>query len=869
MTTSSLRVADRMRVLERADYEAAAGFSLPERQIPEPITFFRITDLARFWDDPQSGRESLAERQQALITSLYGSRTPWVYLITGLGGSAAVFVGAPCRESEARQWEQFLAAQLPGSSWRMDRPPHQIMSGVTGFPYVASLSGNPSVAVTNNRQPAPGHRSSGLATLLETMAGCRWSYIVVSKPLTDQELTDSLHGLEGELAETKSSFLRRGSAEENNNPLVARYVSLLESAHRKFLLGQKEGMWDVQSYLLTDREVDCQRGARALHAAFGGPASEPQPIRIKIGSRAQMTAGGATMTTRLNTAEVAMWAGLPGREVAGLQVSDYVAFGLSCEENAKDSLALGVIMSGGTTTPRWYSVSKDSLSKHVFIAGVPGAGKTRTCFYLLSQLWREHGIPWLVVEPSMKSEYRALLQSSIGPDLQVWTAGDESVAPLRMNPLEVLSGVHVQTHIGGLATIFKAAFAMDAPLPYVLDEAIYRVYEERGWDFVSGKHPNGGADCQPTLGDLLDTSARVIHDLGYDNQLKGNIQAALKTRLTSLMRGAKGLMLNVRLSTPMESLLAVPTVVEFSAIGDEDEKAFLVGCILLKLTQYRQTAGLTTRGLQHLTLIEEAHRLLRNVPETVGSSVANPRRQAVEAFSNMLAELRAYGEGLMVVDQTPSKLVPDVIKNSGLKIVHRLTSEEERTLVGGSMSLNEAQTRFLSSLPAGQVIVCSGGSANACRVGIPDHAGREGYLREFPSNAAVKAHMQKHLEEVQHPLDSAATRIPTTVESPPVAESFPPHLRQFQRAVVAYTNQRAGKLEAEFLAAAIHGFDALWQFGSRIALNILPRPVLGADAAFVVVMAIAGQVGMGGGDILVLRRNMTRLWTKQTRGGQP
>ncbi|MFZ4397717.1 MAG: ATP-binding protein [Kiritimatiellia bacterium] len=774
-------------------------------------------------------------------------------------------MGILCRDGEESSWPQRFAAQLPGSSWRMDQPTQQILGKLAGFSTVACISGNPSIGACGAEQTKTDLRSPGLESLFESMAGVRWAYMVLARPLNDQELNEDLQRTEMELQETNSAYLRRGSAEENNNPQVTRYVALLESAQEKLIQGQKHGMWDVQSYLMTDTMSDCERGTQALHAAFSGPDSAPQPLRIKSGSRNGIREPSARMTTRLNTAEVAALASLPRREVPGLQVTDHVPFGMTGCAGGQSAIALGTLMSCGTSTSLWFEIQKDSLNKHMFVAGVPGSGKTRTCLYLLTQLWREHQTPWLVLEPSMKSEYRTLLRSSLGADLRIFTAGDESVSPLRMNPMEVPRGVHVQTHIGYLTTLFKAAFAMEAPMPYVLDDAIHHVYEEHGWDLVSGTHSSGGNECQPTLADLLVTCNKVVQDLGYDNQLKANIQAALRTRLTSLMRGAKGRMLNVTKSISIDDLLSAPTVIEFAAIGDDDEKAFLLGCILLKLAQHRQTQGLATAGLRHVTLIEEAHRLLRNVPETMGTSVANPRRQAVEAFSNMLAELRAYGEGLVVVDQMPSKLVPDVIRNSGIKVVHRLVAEEERKIVGGAMSLNEPQTRFLSALSAGQAIVYADGNANACRVLIPDQAGREGYLKDSPSHAEVRAHMKPHIQRVA---DIQATAgIATPIESTrPCTNTCPAGACATRDAVDAYANRHCEDLKTSFQKALAEGFDALWQFGENIAHEIWPAGDRKADGPFCAVMVVAGRLGMVEEDMRVLRRNMVRVGVNHRQG---
>jgi hypothetical protein len=870
MTTDGLSIAARIRKIARADYDGIIHPGLPEREVPAEVTFMRILELARFWNDPDGG-ESLAKRQQRLVASLYGISCPWAYLVLGEGGITSVFMGLSSPEGEARSWGQRLAAQLPGSVWRVDRTAGDLLKTLAGFGVIAGISGNPSLPHEDGDKEASRLGGPGLESLFESMAGLRWAYMVMARPMAEQEVADFLGRNEAELLEINSSHRRRGSSEEDNNPEVTRYVALLESANRRLIQGQKHGMWEVQAYLMTNNMADCRRGSQALHAAFGGPGSEPQPFRIKEGSRHGFGNTGSRLATRLNTAEVGALASLPRREVAGLQVVDHVTFGMAGSGESRADFALGTIMSGGTPTARWYEIQAASLCRHVFVAGVPGSGKTRTCMYMLSQLWREHQIPWLVLEPSMKCEYRALLRSAMGPDLMVFTAGDESVAPLRLNPLEVPHGIHVQTHIGGLTTLFKAAFAMEAPMPYVLDEAIHRVYEDRGWDFVTGTHPRGGDESQPTLGDLLETCNTVVEDLGYDRQLKGNIQAALRTRLSSLMRGAKGHMLNMRQPIPMDQLLAMPTVVEFSAIGDDEEKAFLVGCLLLKLAQYRQAEGLAPAGLRHVTLIEEAHRVLRNVQETIGTSVANPRRQAIEAFCNMLAELRAFGEGLVVVDQMPSKLVPDVIRNSGLKLVHRLTAEEERSTVGGAMSLNEEQRRFLSSLPAGQAIAYADGGTNASRISIPDHAGREGFLRELPTAAEVGERMRPRITaKAKHTNTAGASMDFPSPGCPPFRclSTCPADGCARRQAVHEYAARQAGSLDASFAEALSKGFAAVWEFGEQVSRAAFQESGLAANAPLCAAMAVASRTGMHEGDMDVLRQNLLRVRDGSREGGE-
>ncbi len=76
-----------------------------------------------------------------------------------------------------------------------------------------------------------------------------------------------------------------------------------------------------------------------------------------------------------------------------------------------------------------------------------------------------------------------------------------------------------------------------------------------------------------------------------------------------------------------------------------------------------------------------------------------------EMFSDILAEIRAYGQGLGIIDEVPSKLVTDAIKNTNLKIVHRLVSADDRDAMANALALTEDQPHIIARLKVGQAIV--------------------------------------------------------------------------------------------------------------------------------------------------------------------
>ena len=153
-----------------------------------------------------------------------------------------------------------------------------------------------------------------------------------------------------------------------------------------------------------------------------------------------------------------------------------------------------------------------------------------------------------------------------------------------------MEGIPLQTHIDYLLATFNAAFEMTAPLPYVLERAVYEVYEDKGWSLFSGTNSRGLKDY-PTLSQLYYKVDSITDRLGYDEEVQSNVKAALKARIHSLRIGGKGAMLDTAKSIPIRELLGQPVVFELEDIGDDDIKAFVIGILLVQLYEYRKAAG--------------------------------------------------------------------------------------------------------------------------------------------------------------------------------------------------------------------------------------------------------------------------------------
>ena len=358
-------------------------------------------------------------------------------------------------------------------------------------------------------------------------------------------------------------------------------------------------------------------------------------------------------------------------------------------------------------------VDANSLSKHALVAGSTGSGKTTVVLELLRQLWSADDdarrIPFLVIEPvnSDADDYRKLAALPGFDDLEVYTVGDERFRPLRFNPFAVPDGVLAGEHAAALLDCFKAAFGLWDPLPAIYEEAISDTYLRAGVlpGEVAGEVPDRR---WPTVVHFREAMTRATSGLGYAGEVKANLEAASIIRAKQLVFGPCAATFRTDLPLDIERIMSRPVILELKSLGSGDEQALMIALVLNAITEhYKATRGAQSE-LQHITVIEEAHRLLgRAKGASAGSTQAQAKEQAAEAFANVLAENRKYGEGVIIAEQIPSKLVEDALKNTNLKVMCRLTSEEERTYLGEAMAMAPEQMVQAARLRTGQALVYS------------------------------------------------------------------------------------------------------------------------------------------------------------------
>ncbi|HEY5987419.1 MAG TPA: ATP-binding protein, partial [Streptosporangiaceae bacterium] len=507
-----------------------------------------------------------------------------------------------------------------------------------------------------------------------------------------------------------------------------------------------------------------------------GHVQEPQSLAEALLAKAGKPDGGAQVPFAATAGVLTALAGLPRHEVPGLRVLDTGYFDLTSEtepltagtepliretgpptagteqlagetgrlagesgrplpvhDSAEAAVCLGAILDGQDRPVGEFRVPLSTLNRHAFVTGATGAGKSQTVRHLLEQL-TSAGLPWLVVEP-VKAEYAAIAgrlrqhprermnQGTVldrdghGGLVTVINPADPGAIPLSINPLAPEPGYPVQAHIDMVRALFLAAFDADEPFPQIMAQALERVYESSGWDVVTGGRLPGALTqpVVPTLAQLQRAALTVIEEVGYGRELQADVRGFVDVRLRSLRIGSAGRFFEGGHPADITELLRRNVVLAIEDVANDEDKAFLMGTLIIRIVEHLRLRARQGRpaGLRHVFVIEEAHRLLRAGREGRASA------HAVELFASMLAEIRSYGEGVVIAEQIPAKLVPDVIKNTALKVVHRLPARDDRDLVGAAMNLDEDQSRQVVSLRPGVAAVFADGMDRPIRVRVP------------------------------------------------------------------------------------------------------------------------------------------------------
>ena len=449
------------------------------------------------------------------------------------------------------------------------------------------------------------------------------------------------------------------------------------------------------------------------------------PIWKSIFSKITYTAlGKECYGTWLNTDELGLLMGMPRKEVLGVSTRDEVEYGLNVdlpgENRTNEFIKIGRLIHHGDIKNTPIHLKKETLKTHTFICGVTGTGKTTTCQNILLQ----SDLPFLVIEPA-KTEYRTLANKLDKEKIYYFTLGNQNVAPFYINPFEIFEGESITSRVDMIKATMQSAFDMEAAMPQLIEAAAYDVYKRKGWNINNSTWTNPDTNkiddpfktdsfAFPTLSDYINSIELVTKEQKFGDKMEAEYLGSLKARLQALLVGAKGMMLNTPRSIDFKNLVKQKVVLELEDIKDGSEKSLIMGFIITNLLeavkyQYKQNSK-----FQHITLVEEAHRLLSKYEPGDSSN----KKRGVEVFADMLAEVRKYGESLIIVDQIPNKMTPEVLKNTNTKIVHKIFAQDDKDAIGNILALNDEQKNFLSYLEKGRAVIITDGWKKPVQVQI-------------------------------------------------------------------------------------------------------------------------------------------------------
>lgn len=556
----------------------------------------------------------------------------------------------------------------------------------------------------------------------------------------------------GATTENKSKTTNNGTntSREFANKVANEWMSYIDDILLKRVsYGRSKGIFNASIYILANQRGTLLKLGNTISSLFSGTEDNKAPLRLEYIddkdkneieyiknfqipladislpenlhlARILLSKNSTKVASWLSTSELSVISSLPQKEIVGLPLKEEVEFGLNIKKSqtdTNDNIFLGQLVQSGKILNIEISLDKSDLDKHIFVAGVTGSGKTTTCQRILESA----KMPFMVIEPA-KTEYRVMLQRI--KDLTIFTLGDDRVAPFRLNPFEFFPHESISSRVDMIKANIEAAFDMEAAIPQIIESALYSCYEEFGWDIATSKNTKyenpfaDGVFAFPTLTDLIKHTEKVVVEQGFDERLKNDYIGSIKARLQGLTVGAKGFMLNTNRSVDFMDLLEKNVVLELDEIKNGGEKSLVMGFVLIninealkaKYKEYKKQG----KQFKHITLIEEAHRLLSKY-----SAGDSPNKKlGVETFADMLAEVRKYGESLIIVDQIPNKLTSEALKNTNTKIVHKIFAQDDKEAIGNTMALDDDQKRFLSNLETGRVIISNQNFAKPIQVQI-------------------------------------------------------------------------------------------------------------------------------------------------------
>lgn len=560
--------------------------------------------------------------------------------------------------------------------------------------------------------------------------------------------TSDSYGSSDSQSTGSSTGTNRSLTLNRDNKAVQNLLEKLEEHIKRINSSQTFGMWNSACYIIADDVATATMGTSTLAAIFAGDsiaapraycnqwdATNPkergkvldylQSLRhpvIELTMLQQITDANGTVTTvpsnpeqitpamMISGKEIPTLMGLPRKSVSGITVDSMAEFGRNISEvwrkKVKRPITFGNIYHMGQLEKTMTVFDLDAFASHMFICGSSGSGKSNTTYNLLQKLI-DHKVPFLVIEPA-KGEYK--IEFAGLPGVNIFTADESPYRLLQINPFEFNGGIHIREHLDNIIQVVSACWPLYGAMPGLLKKAFEQVYVDHGWDLEHSERIINRGSKFPVFKDLVTVLERIIDESPYSASTKGDYKGALLNRVSSLCNGFEGQIFGRSTGIPDRTLFQDNTIIDLSSIGSDETRSLIMGILIIKLRNYRKV---TNKGpnspLTHVTVLEEAHNILKRCSHETSADSGNVQGAAVGSLCRCIAEMRSAGEGFMIIDQSPGAVDEAAIRNTAIKVAMRLPSRDDCEAIGAALSLDENQTRELSRLDIGVAAVFHAG----------------------------------------------------------------------------------------------------------------------------------------------------------------
>ncbi len=535
---------------------------------------------------------------------------------------------------------------------------------------------------------------------------------------------------------------------DRENKAVQNMLSKIEEHIKRINVSQTFGMWNSACYIIADDVATATMGTSTLAALFAGDSQvAPRAYYNQWGainpeernnvleyiqhlrhpvidltmhreipdengniSRSDYQTEQITPAMMISGKEIPTLMGLPRKSVPGIVVDSMAEFGRNIPElwkrTVKRPVQFGNVYHMGQEEETPTFLNLDTFASHMFICGASGSGKSNTTYNLLQELI-DHKVPFLVIEPA-KGEYKIEFAGLKG--INIFTADESPYRLLQINPLEFGPKIHIREHLDNILQVVSACWPLYGAMPGLLKRAFEQVYLDHGWDLEHSERIVTRGSKYPVFKDLVPVLERIINESPYSAQTKGDYKGALLNRISSLCNGFEGQIFGRSMGISDHILFKENTIIDLSSIGSDETRSLIMGVLIIKLRNYRKAFKTAPNSeLVHVTVLEEAHTILKRCAQETSVDSANVQGAAVGSLCRCIAEMRSAGEGFMIIDQSPGAVDEAAIKNTAIKIAMRLPSKSDCEEIGSALSLKDNQIRELSRLDVGVAAIYHAG----------------------------------------------------------------------------------------------------------------------------------------------------------------